>query len=251
MPGAATGTSERFSGRCSPTVAERLREVANANRFFARELVHSFGLKEGRSAILASRGCLRGAIGFMGGRRALILVDAQNDFCPGGALAVPGGHSVAVVFNQLRQRYGHYFDGGLFATQDWHPRDSVSFASSHPGRGPFETIVLPGGLLQTLWPDHCIASTPGADFVKGIDATDLTVVKKGVSKFYDSYSAFRDNARVAKTELEQLLVDRGVRTVYLCGLATEYCVRFTALDAIKLGLVTVVIEDGCVSAVRV
>jgi nicotinamidase/pyrazinamidase len=187
----------------------------------------------------------------MGGRRALILVDAQNDFCPSGALAVPGGHSIVDVFNRLRRHCGHKFDGGLFATQDWHPRDSVSFASSHPGRAPFETIVLPGGLQQTLWPDHCVASTPGADFVEGIDTTDLAIVRKGVSKFYDSYSAFCDNARVAKTELEQLLVERGVRTVYLCGLATDYCVRFTALDAIKLGFGTVVIEDGCVSAARV
>jgi nicotinamidase/pyrazinamidase len=190
--------------------------------------------------------CANEAFSKMDRRCALIIVDVQNDFCKHGSLAVPDGDAVVGVINRVRWHCSEKFSGGVFATQDWHPPDSVSFASSHSGRKPFETIVLPNGLKQTLWPKHCVAGTFGAKIVAAIDTKDVTIVRKGMHKQYDSYSGFGDYVG-AKTDLERLLNERGVRSVYICGLATDWCIKFTALDALKAKFHTFVIEDGCVS----
>ncbi len=171
---------------------------------------------------------------------ALILVDIQNDFVPGGALAVLEGDRVAAVANRLVP----HFDL-VVATQDWHPGDHQSFASQHPGKQVGEVVEL-YGLRQILWPDHCVGQTHGADFVEGlnVDAIDH-VVRKGSDRAIDSYSGFFDNARRRSTGLDDFLKGQGVDRVFIMGLATDYCVKFTALDAVELGFETHLIEDGC------
>lgn len=171
--------------------------------------------------------------------RALLLVDIQNDFMPGGTLAVGDGDAVVGVANKL---------SGLFdlvvATQDWHPARHASFASSHEGRGPGEVVDL-DGMQQVLWPDHCVQNTPGASFHSGLDvaAIDL-VVRKGTDARIDSYSAFFDNARMKETGLDGHLRRAGVTDLVVVGVATDYCVLFSALDARDLGYEVTVVTDG-------
>jgi nicotinamidase/pyrazinamidase len=172
--------------------------------------------------------------------KALIVVDVQNDFCPGGALAVPEGDRVVPVVNRLIPRFDM-----VAATQDWHPADHGSFAANHAGRTPGEVIEL-DGLAQVLWPVHCVQSTPGAELHPGLNRDRIArVFQKGADKGIDSYSGFFDNGHRKATGLEQWLRERGVAEVYVCGLATDYCVKFTALDAVTLGFKTHVIEDAC------
>ena len=170
----------------------------------------------------------------------LLLVDLQNDFMPGGALAVPRGDEVIAVANQLAQRFEF-----VVASQDWHPPQHHSFASQHRGRRPGETIQL-RGVTQVLWPDHCVQGTLGAEFHRGLDRGQVSeVVQKGTALDVDSYSAFYDNARLRSTGLGDRLRERGVDTLYLLGLATDYCVKFSALDAASLGFKVKVVSEGC------
>jgi len=172
--------------------------------------------------------------------RALLLVDLQNDFMPGGALAVSEGDQVVAAANRLLAR-----NPLAFASQDWHPAGHGSFASSHPGKKPFDVIDL-HGLEQTLWPDHCIQDTPGAEFHKDLHAAKITqVVRKGTDPAVDSYSAFFDNAERRRTELDQVLRSRDVDELAVMGLATDFCVRATVLDARKLGYRVLLAVDGC------
>jgi nicotinamidase/pyrazinamidase len=170
----------------------------------------------------------------------LLVVDVQNDFCPGGALAVPDGDQVVPLVNALGQRFQH-----VVVTQDWHPADHASFASQHPGRRPFETIALGYG-PQTLWPDHCVQGTPGAAFHPALAVPQAELIlRKGFRRAIDSYSAFRENDRATPTGLASYLKERGLTRVYLAGLATDYCVAYSALDAVAAGFEAVVVEDAC------
>jgi len=172
--------------------------------------------------------------------RALILVDIQNDFMPGGALPVADGDAVVSVANALAERFSL-----VVATQDWHPSDHGSFASAHPGRNAGELIDL-GGVQQVLWPDHCVQGTPGASFHSSLNVASIDyVVRKGTDPAVDSYSGFYDNDRRLDTGLGEYLMSRGVDEVVICGLATDYCVKYTVLDAVGLGFGVTVIEDGC------
>jgi nicotinamidase/pyrazinamidase len=172
--------------------------------------------------------------------RCLIVVDVQNDFTPGGALAVPRGDEVLPVINRLAAR----FDNVVF-TQDWHPRGHASFASSHPGKQPFETIDLEYG-TQVLWPDHCVQGTPGAALHANVDVDRAQlIVRKGHHRDIDSYSAFVEADRKTPTGLAGYLRDRGLNELHVCGLATDFCVAWTALDARAAGFEVSVIEDAC------
>ena len=172
--------------------------------------------------------------------KALILVDLQNDFLPGGALPVPEGDAVIPVANHLIT----YFDL-VVATQDWHPADHGSFAANHPGKNPGDSIIL-HGLDQILWPVHCVRNTPGAFFAGDLDTNRLDrIFLKGTDPDIDSYSGFFDNGHKKDTGLGDYLRENGVTDVYILGLATDYCVRFTALDACQLGFTTFLVEDGC------
>lgn len=170
----------------------------------------------------------------------LLVVDVQNDFCPGGALAVSEGDRVVPIINRLMDAFPH-----VLLSQDWHPPGHRSFASSHPGKQPFETVRADYG-EQVLWPDHCVQGTPGADFHKDLrtDRAEL-VVRKGFRVAIDSYSTFRENDRVTSTGLAGYLRERGFLRVYLCGLATDFCVAWSALDARREGFEAVVILDAC------
>jgi nicotinamidase/pyrazinamidase len=162
--------------------------------------------------------------------RALVVVDVQNDFCPGGALAVTDGDAVVPVINELLPRFSL-----VVATQDWHPTGHASFASSHPGRKPLEVIDL-GGIPQVLWPDHCVQGTPGADFHPELERQFFrAIIRKGTDPQVDSYSAFRDNHREHPTGLASLLRELGVGHVVIVGLTTDYCAATSARDAIELG----------------
>jgi len=170
----------------------------------------------------------------------LIVVDVQNDFCPGGALPVPGGDEVAPLINRIARAFPH-----VALTQDWHPRGHASFASAHPGRKPYETIDMPYG-PQVLWPDHCVQATPGAAFHKGLEVPHAELVlRKGHHREIDSYSAFFENDRKTPTGLAGYLRERGFIRVVLAGLAFDYCVRWTAEDARRLGFSAAVVEDAC------
>ena len=172
--------------------------------------------------------------------RCLIVVDVQNDFMPGGALAVPKGDEVVPVINRLAARFDN-----VVLTQDWHPRGQISFASSHPGKKPFETIRLAYG-EQVLWPDHCVQATPGAAFHPGLSVPHAQlVVRKGYHKDVDSYSAFLEADRRTSTGLAGYLRERGLKALYFCGLATDFCVAWSALDARAAGFEATVIEDAC------
>jgi nicotinamidase/pyrazinamidase len=170
----------------------------------------------------------------------LLIIDVQNDFCPGGALAVADGDAVVPVINRLAERFNH-----VVLTQDWHPRGHSSFATSHPGAAAFDTISMPYG-QQTLWPDHCIQGTPGAAFHPQL-ATERAelVIRKGFRAAIDSYSAFHENDRCTPTGLAGYLRERGLRRIFLAGLATDYCVYYSAVDARRLGFDTVLVEAGC------
>jgi nicotinamidase/pyrazinamidase len=170
---------------------------------------------------------------------ALLLIDIQNDFLPGGALAVPGGDEVVAVANRVMRQYDL-----VVATQDWHPADHLSFASQHPGRQVGETIVLDGA-PQILWPDHCVQDTWGAEFPPQLDRRRIEhIVPKGTDRRIDSYSGFFDNARRQATGLESLLRSHHADEVHLLGLATDYCVLATALDAVDLGFRTALLTEG-------
>ncbi len=173
-------------------------------------------------------------------RDLLLVIDVQNDFCPGGALAVPGGDQVVPVINALAGRFAH-----RVLTQDWHPPGHRSFASAHPGRAPFETCELDYG-TQVLWPEHCVQGTPGAAFHPGLDTDGAELVlRKGFRPAIDSYSAFYENDRATPTGLAGYLRERGLTRVFLAGLATDYCVAYSALDARRAGFEAVLIEDAC------
>lgn len=175
-----------------------------------------------------------------GERDVFLVVDVQNDFCSGGALAVPRGEEVVPVINRLLRRFRH----AVF-TQDWHPLGHRSFASSHPGRKPFETIAMPYG-EQTLWPDHCVQGSRGAEFHEDLERGPCElIVRKGFRPELDSYSAFLENDGRTATGLAGYLRERGFARVFLAGLATDFCVRYSALDARKAGFETVLIEDAC------
>lgn len=168
--------------------------------------------------------------------RALIIVDLQNDFVKGGALAVPEGETLAPLINKLQQNYDL-----VVATQDWHPADHGSLVTNHPGHQVGEVIDL-NGLQQILWPAHCVQGTSGADFVPGLDRDRWAAVfRKGTDPGIDSYSGFFDNGRRKATGLGDYLKERGVTEVHVLGLATDYCVKFTALDAASLGFKTALI----------
>jgi nicotinamidase/pyrazinamidase len=174
------------------------------------------------------------------------LIDIQNDFLPGlelgfgSALAVPDGGAVIDVANSWIKKFQH-----VFATQDWHPADHLSFATQHPGRAPGDVVNL-AGLDQVLWPDHCVQGTVGAQFAERLELTDSTmVVRKGQVRSIDSYSGFFDNGHRHATELHARLQAAEIESLTLLGLATDYCVRFTALDAVQLGYQTRLVTDGC------
>jgi nicotinamidase/pyrazinamidase len=170
---------------------------------------------------------------------ALLVVDVQNDFCPGGALAVPEGDAVVPVVNRLAERFAH-----VVLTQDWHPPGHRSFASAH-GRTPFDTVELAYG-AQTLWPDHCVQETPGAAFHPRLRlAKAELVLRKGFRPTIDSYSAFYENDRRTPTGLAGYLRERGLARLFLVGLATDFCVHYSAVDARRLGFGVVLVEDGC------
>lgn len=170
----------------------------------------------------------------------LLVIDVQNDFCPGGALAVGDGDAVVGVINQVADRFSH-----IALTQDWHPPCHSSFASSHPGSAPFQSITMPYG-EQTLWPDHCVQGTGGAAFhPQLLTERAQFVVRKGFRRDVDSYSAFFENDRRTPTGLAGYLRERALRRLFLVGLATDYCVHYSALDARRLGFDTVVIEPAC------
>jgi nicotinamidase/pyrazinamidase len=170
----------------------------------------------------------------------LLIIDVQNDFCGGGALAVGDGDAVVPVVNRLAERFDH-----VVLTQDWHPPGHSSFATSHPGSAPFESVTMPYG-QQTLWPEHCVQGTPGAAFHPQLvtDRAEL-VIRKGFRSAIDSYSAFHENDRQTPTGLAGYLRERGLQRIFLAGLATDYCVYYSAVDARRLGFDTVLVEAGC------
>jgi nicotinamidase/pyrazinamidase len=171
---------------------------------------------------------------------ALILVDIQNDFLPGGALAVPSGDEVIPIANRVRDRFDL-----VVATQDWHPPNHGSFAVSHPGKRPGDIVTL-NGIEQVLWPVHCVQDTHGAEFAPGFDTGGIDrIFRKGIDPGIDSYSTFFDNGRRRSTGLADYLMECHVDDVAILGLATDYCVLFSALDAVRLGFRTRVIVDGC------
>lgn len=172
--------------------------------------------------------------------KTLLLIDIQNDFMPGGALAVPCGDEIIPVVNELMPRYDL-----IVATQDWHPADHGSFAVNHPGRAVFERIEL-DGLTQTLWPVHCVQNTGGALFAPGLDTRRIErVFPKGMNPRIDSYSGFFDNGHRASTGMAEWLRTRGVRRLAVAGVATDYCVKFTVLDALAEGFEVEVLGNVC------
>jgi len=173
-------------------------------------------------------------------RDILLIVDIQNDFCPTGSLAVPRGDEIVPLVNRLAGQFRH-----VILTQDWHPPDHLSFASSHPGKQPYDTVALSYG-AQILWPDHCIQGTPGAEFHKDLQIPHAQLVlRKGYHREIDSYSAFFENDRETHTGLAGYLRERGFVRVFLAGLAFDFCVRYSAEDATSMGFDVVVIEDAC------
>lgn len=175
-----------------------------------------------------------------GNRDVLLVVDVQNDFCPGGALAVPGGNAIVPAVNRLAARFAH-----VVLTQDWHPPDHLSFAGAHPGTQPFETIEAAYG-SQILWPEHCVQGTKGAAFHRDLAVPQAELVlRKGFRREIDSYSAFRENDRRTPTGLAGYLRERGFERLTLAGLATDFCVLYSALDARTAGFEVVVATEAC------
>lgn len=174
------------------------------------------------------------------GFSALIIVDVQNDFCPGGSLAVPDGDAVVPVINRVSSRFPV-----VVATRDWHPEGHVSFASAHDGRSPGDLITA-GSIEQMLWPDHCVQSTPGSAFHPELDIRPVNmIIHKGTSRTLDSYSGFLETDRKTETGLRGYLAGLGVDEVTVCGLATDYCVCFTTIDARHAGFTTRLLTDAC------
>ena len=173
-------------------------------------------------------------------RDVLLVIDVQNDFCDGGPLAVPGGQDVVPVIHHIAPTFSH-----VILTQDWHPADHHSFASNHQGRNPFETKETDHG-HQVLWPDHCVQGSLGAAFHPHLqlDNTEL-ILRKGFRKTIDSYSAFTENDRLTPTGLTGYLRERGLGRIFLTGLAYDFCVRHSAVDGMRAGFETYVIEDAC------
>jgi nicotinamidase/pyrazinamidase len=170
----------------------------------------------------------------------LLLVDVQNDFCPGGSLAVPRGNEIVPIVNRLAARFGT-----VALTQDWHPRGHLSFASSHPGMKPYDLVTLAYG-RQILWPDHCVQASAGAEFHEDLHVPGATLVlRKGFRREIDSYSAFYENDRTTPTGLAGYLRERGFTRIFLAGLAFDFCVGFSAVDAARHGFAAIVIEDAC------
>lgn len=170
----------------------------------------------------------------------LLIVDMQNDFMPGGALGVPGASECVPIINQLMERFEL-----VLATQDWHPHDHMSFVTTHPGKKVGDIVVVEG-VAQILWPVHCVRNTHGSELVPDLNKDPIeSIFYKGTDKKYDSYSAFFDNARRKSTGLADYLQSRNVKKVVIAGVATEYCVLYTAIDAIDLGFKVAVVEDAC------
>ena len=175
-----------------------------------------------------------------GDREVLVIVDVQNDFCRGGALAVPDSDAIVPAVNRLAAQFSH-----IILTQDWHPPGHASFASSHAGKQPFQTIELAYG-QQILWPDHCVQGTQGAAFHSGLDVPHAElVIRKGFRSGIDSYSAFRENDRRTPTGLAGYLKERGFERVTLCGLATDFCVLYSAIDGREAGFEVKVVTSAC------
>jgi nicotinamidase/pyrazinamidase len=170
----------------------------------------------------------------------LLIIDVQNDFCLGGALAVTDGDAVVPIINRLAERFDH-----MVLTQDWHPSGHSSFVTSHPGARPFDSVAMPYG-QQTLWPAHCLQGTAGAAFHPElvVDRAEL-IIRKGFRPEIDSYSAFFENDRRTPTGLAGYLRNRGLRRIFLAGLATDFCVHYSAVDARRIGFDTVLVEAGC------
>jgi nicotinamidase/pyrazinamidase len=170
---------------------------------------------------------------------ALLVIDLQNDFCPGGALAVEDGDAIVPIINTLAAKFDH-----VILTQDWHPTQHISFATTHPSKKPFETIEVPYG-PQTLWPDHCLQHTEGSALhpALAIPHAEL-IIRKGFRRHIDSYSAFLENDHTTPTGLGGYLRERGLQRLFLCGLAYDFCVRHSAIDGKALGFETIVIEDA-------
>lgn len=176
----------------------------------------------------------------MSGASALLLIDPQVDFCPGGALAVADGDAIMPLLNSLQDAHDH-----VILTQDWHPADHSSFASQHAGKSAFDTVQMDYG-LQVLWPDHCVQGTHGAAFHPGLDVTRAELIlRKGFRRGVDSYSAFFENDKKTRTGLEGYLRERGLSRLTLAGLATDYCVAYSALDARALGFEVEVVLPAC------
>ena len=172
--------------------------------------------------------------------QALIVIDVQNDFCPGGALAVAGGDEIVAGINALMADFAT-----VILTQEWHPAGHSSFASSHPGKAPFEMTEMPYG-PQVLWPDHCVQGTPGAAFHDGLETTRAdAIIRKGMNPAIDSYSAFFENDHETPTGLDGYLRTRGIDALTMVGLATDFCVNFSAVDAARLGYDVSVRRDLC------
>jgi len=175
---------------------------------------------------------------------ALLVIDLQNDFCPavdgvGGALAVAGGHDIVPIVNALAERFEH-----VLLTQDWHPTRHISFASSHAGAKEYETVTVPYG-PQTLWPEHCVQHSEGAALHPGLDVPHAELIlRKGFRRDIDSYSAFLENDHATPTGLAGYLRERGLQRLFICGLAYDFCVRFSAVDGKNLGFETIVVEDA-------
>ena len=169
---------------------------------------------------------------------ALIVIDVQNDFCPGGALAVPGGDEIVAPINAIMDEFN-----AVILTQDWHPAGHSSFASSHVGKNPFDLAEMPYG-PQVLWPDHCVQGTQGAAFHPDLRIEGDLIIRKGFRSAIDSYSAFFENDRRTPTGLEYYLKGVGIRKVYLTGLGQDFCVYYSAKDALRLGLETIMVEDA-------
>lgn len=176
----------------------------------------------------------------MSDQSCLILIDPQVDFCPGGALAVTGGDEIMPLLNELQKQHAN-----VVLTQDWHPADHSSFATQHPGKNAFDMVEMDYG-PQVLWPDHCVQDTKGAEFHDRLDVTRAQlIIRKGFRRGIDSYSAFFENDRKTPTGLHGFLQERGLRKLIMAGLATDFCVAFSALDAARLGYQVEVRLDGC------
>jgi nicotinamidase/pyrazinamidase len=226
--------ADRDPSRLDSARRDLLRSLAFAGVTVALSFGGS-GARAGRSAApLTRRGVRPDA------HSVLIVVDVQNCFVTGGTLAVPHGEDVVPVINRLAAAFAN-----VVVTQDWHTPGHVSFASSHPGRKPYETIELAYG-PQVLWPDHCVMGTADAGLIKGLDMTKAELImRKGFHQDLDSYSAFAEADHRTSTGLRGYLRDRRIRRVFVCGLATDFCVAWTAIDARKAGFETSVIEDAC------